>query len=206
MCDKCNCMTTDDSYSPHWTEMSKELDQSKDEYEAVSDTLQSYALIYPMTYEGIVKLYNYFTDLTVVGHILQNAVQKELTDGVPYEFALDTCVTEYLDSLPVDDFSIEVTGYPDVVEPTGVNPLDVQVAGKHYKKGIQPIEYAHVNGLDPNQKDIVAYITRFREKGGIEDLKKVVHYAQIIAFLEYGRTITVHPVTGEVMDLEVCDE
>ncbi len=42
----------------------------------------------------------------------------------------------------------------------------------HYTKlRIQPFEYSMQNGLDAMQHTIVKYVTRFRDKGGIRDLK-----------------------------------
>ena len=55
--------------------------------------------------------------------------------------------------------------------------LETQIAGQHYKnQKIQPIEYILENELPFIEGNIVKYITRWREKGGIEDLKKVKHY------------------------------
>ena len=55
--------------------------------------------------------------------------------------------------------------------------LETQIAGQHYKnQKIQPIEYILENKLPFIEGNIVKYITRWREKGGIEDLKKVKHY------------------------------
>lgn len=67
------------------------------------------------------------------------------------------------------------------------NPLDVQEGGSHYKqRGIQPIEYTEANNLNFQQGNVVKYITRHKEKNGVEDLGKVVHYALLEAFFTYG--------------------
>ena len=48
-----------------------------------------------------------------------------------------------------------------------------QVGGSHYKDmAIQPMQYSMANGLDPLQHTVVKYVSRFREKNGIEDLRK----------------------------------
>lgn len=66
------------------------------------------------------------------------------------------------------------------------NVLATQVGGDHYKKyPVQPIEYIMANGLDFAQGNIVKLATRFRDKGGAEDLHKVKQYADIL-LLEYG--------------------
>ena len=67
------------------------------------------------------------------------------------------------------------------------NPLVVQQSGNHYKNGkIQPIEYSERNNLSMCQGNIVKYITRHKEKNGIDDLAKVVHYALLEALFVYG--------------------
>jgi hypothetical protein len=63
--------------------------------------------------------------------------------------------------------------------------LDVQVGGDHYKKlKIQPIEYIHANQLPYCEANVVKYISRWREKGGIKDLEKVKHYVDLLIELE----------------------
>ena len=63
---------------------------------------------------------------------------------------------------------------------------DQQIGGDHYKGcGIQPIEYIHANKLDFIQGCVVKYITRFREKNGLEDLEKIKHYIDLLIQLEY---------------------
>lgn len=67
------------------------------------------------------------------------------------------------------------------------NVLRTQVGGDHYAKyPIQPIEYIQANHLDFAQGNIVKLATRFRDKGGAEDLRKIKQYADILLALEYG--------------------
>lgn len=71
------------------------------------------------------------------------------------------------------------------------NPLDVQVGGGHYKDfEIQPIEYCMRNKLDHCQSNVVKYVSRFRDKGGLEDLLKARHYIDILIGFEYGNDRT----------------
>jgi hypothetical protein len=69
------------------------------------------------------------------------------------------------------------------------NALSKQVGGNHYKDcNIQPVEYIAGNNLDFFEGNIVKYITRHRTKGeGEKDIKKVIHYAELILKLYYGR-------------------
>lgn len=65
------------------------------------------------------------------------------------------------------------------------NPLDVQVGGGHYKGlKIQPIEYIHANNLGYCEANVVKYISRWRSKGGLQDLQKVKHYVDLLIKLE----------------------
>lgn len=69
--------------------------------------------------------------------------------------------------------------------PREVSPLDRQVGGNHYKdKAIQPVEYIHANGLGFIEGSIVKYITRWRDKNGLEDLQKIKHYVDLLIDLE----------------------
>jgi hypothetical protein len=68
-----------------------------------------------------------------------------------------------------------------------MSALDIQAGGHHYKDcAIQPIEFIHANGLDFFQGNIVKYATRHKAKNGAEDLRKVIHYAQLALELQYG--------------------
>ncbi len=61
-----------------------------------------------------------------------------------------------------------------------VDPLTVQVAGDHYKKlAIQPMVFATANRYDPCAFSILKYVTRWRDKGGVQDLKKAFHIARM---------------------------
>ena len=56
---------------------------------------------------------------------------------------------------------------------------DNQIGGSHYKgKAIQPWDYIVANNLGYLEGNVVKYISRWKEKGGIDDLRKVVHYAE----------------------------
>ena len=63
---------------------------------------------------------------------------------------------------------------------------DNQVDGDHYKLPIQPIHYIHANGLDFLAGNVVKYISRHKAKGGPADIRKAIHYCELILELEYG--------------------
>ena len=62
-----------------------------------------------------------------------------------------------------------------------------QIGVDHYKTfPIMPIEYIYKNKLNFLEGNIVKYISRHRSKNGAEDIKKIIHYAELILQLEYG--------------------
>jgi len=61
------------------------------------------------------------------------------------------------------------------------DPLKEQVGGGHYKSmKIQPVEFILANELGFCEGNIVKYTCRYKQKGGVEDLKKVIHYAELL--------------------------
>lgn len=64
---------------------------------------------------------------------------------------------------------------------------DAQIAGEHYKTlKIQPIDYIIANKMNFQDGNVVKYISRHRAKNGAEDVRKAIHYCQLILELEYG--------------------
>ena len=55
-----------------------------------------------------------------------------------------------------------------------------QVGGSHYKLPIQPIEFIVKNNIPFREANIIKYVVRYKDKNGIEDLKKARHYLDMI--------------------------
>lgn len=69
-----------------------------------------------------------------------------------------------------------------------VNPLQHQEGGDHYKKqAVEPVEYIYLNGIPYIEGNVIKYVTRWRDKGGIADLKKARHYLDILIQFEEER-------------------
>lgn len=65
--------------------------------------------------------------------------------------------------------------------------LSTQVGGSHYKKmAIQPTEYSQKNKLNWCEGNIVKYASRHGSKNGAEDVRKIIHYAELLLLLDYG--------------------
>lgn len=65
------------------------------------------------------------------------------------------------------------------------NPLDTQVAGTHYKQmAIQPIQFIHANDIGYCEGNVIKYVSRWKDKGGLEDLRKAKHYIELLLAME----------------------
>ena len=63
-----------------------------------------------------------------------------------------------------------------------------QVSGKHYKdKEIQPWDYIYANNLGYFEGNCVKYVSRWKDKGGIADLEKAIHYLEKLIELENNK-------------------
>jgi hypothetical protein len=77
--------------------------------------------------------------------------------------------------------NIMQTTLPEKPQDEAKSALDRQVGGSHYKGcKIQPITFIHANNLGFMEGSVVKYITRWRAKGGVEDLKKCIHYLELL--------------------------
>jgi len=67
----------------------------------------------------------------------------------------------------------------------GDKSLSIQIGGGHYKKlVIQPVEYIHANQIPFIEGNVIKYVTRWRDKGGIADLEKAKHFIDLLLELE----------------------
>ncbi len=56
-----------------------------------------------------------------------------------------------------------------------------QVGGSHYKKyKIQPVEFIVKNNIGFCEGNVIKYVLRFKDKGGIADLEKAKHYIELL--------------------------
>lgn len=69
--------------------------------------------------------------------------------------------------------------------------LDSQVGGAHYKNfAIQPVEFCMKNNLNFCQSSVIKYVCRYRNKNGVQDIDKAIHFLQLLKELEYGESKT----------------
>lgn len=63
---------------------------------------------------------------------------------------------------------------------------DKQVGGDHYKNKVQHWDWAASNDLDYFQGSITKYVARWKNKNGLEDLKKAQHFLEKYIEMQEG--------------------
>jgi hypothetical protein len=59
--------------------------------------------------------------------------------------------------------------------------LDRQEGGSHYKNmAIQPVEFIVANNIPYREANVIKYTCRHAAKNGVEDIKKAIHYLEMI--------------------------
>ena len=62
---------------------------------------------------------------------------------------------------------------------------DTQIGGRHYADmAIQPVEFIHRNGIGFIEGSVIKYVSRWRKKNGVEDLKKARHFLDLLIEME----------------------
>ena len=65
---------------------------------------------------------------------------------------------------------------------------EIQVAGTHYKsQAIQPWDYIISNEIPYMEGNVIKYVSRWRDKGGLNDLRKAQHYLQKLIEVEEAK-------------------
>ena len=86
-----------------------------------------------------------------------------------------------------EDTRVAMNKLSSKVTSDGSTALQTQQGGNHYKDlAIQPVEYIHKNDIPYLEGNVIKYITRHQAKNGAEDIKKAIHYCQLILELQYG--------------------
>ena len=70
-----------------------------------------------------------------------------------------------------------------------MSAYDKQIGGSHYKNMVvQPSEFINKNKLLFAEGNAIKYICRHSYKNGKEDLKKAIHYIEMIIERDYSQT------------------
>ena len=79
-----------------------------------------------------------------------------------------------------------------------LDALTKQIGGDHYTSmEIQPAEYILANTLGHYESTALEYISRWKEKGGVDSLKKAQHALQILIDFHIGQATAPQPNTHE---------
>ena len=66
-----------------------------------------------------------------------------------------------------------------------MSALDEQAGGRHYLElPIQPVEFIHKNEIPYIEGNVIKYVTRWMEKGCLQDLHKAKHYINLLIEME----------------------
>lgn len=79
------------------------------------------------------------------------------------------------------------------------NPLKTQAEGSYYSRlPMQPVQFSMSNKLDACAHSILKYITRHREKNGLIDLGKAIHFSELREVLATAEhQVTDWPISPE---------
>jgi hypothetical protein len=70
----------------------------------------------------------------------------------------------------------------------GESPQDRQVGGSHYKDmAITPRDYILANNIEWDAGNVIKYVSRYKNKNGLQDLEKAKHYLEMLIELEDGK-------------------
>jgi len=109
-------------------------------------------------------------------------------DKSPIEGTFPKNLFEEVDAKVEEDTPVKTLG--DILEEakaTVTSAMSTQVGGSHYTKmKIQPYEYCHVNRMGYVEGTALKYLSRWRDKGGLEDLEKAKHAIEWL--IEYEQT------------------
>ncbi|TXH56500.1 MAG: DUF3310 domain-containing protein [Desulfurellales bacterium] len=68
------------------------------------------------------------------------------------------------------------------------NARSVQIGGDHYKKfAIQPFDFITANNVPWAEASAIVYLLRWRDKNGLEDLRKARHFIDLLIERETSR-------------------
>jgi hypothetical protein len=84
-----------------------------------------------------------------------------------------------------------------------MSALDKQEGGDHYKTmKIQPVEFCQRNGLNFCESSAIKYICRHKRKNGAEDIRKAIHFLELLLEVEYSKTEEWKPVKGVTKSID----
>lgn len=109
------------------------------------------------------------------------AAKPEVCCGNPVACGNSECVVKNMHAAQHAGDSRWRNLYRPLQPATDTSSYDTQVGGAHYKDmPIQPVQYILANGLPFVEGAVVKYVSRWRAKGGVEDLRKARHFLDML--------------------------
>ena len=114
---------------------------------------------------------------------------KNGTLNIEHPEVLADCLKEALSDVVFIDVGGDTR--PTEVTTTKGGADSLQVGGSHYKgMKIQHAEFCQVNRLGWCESAAIKYLCRHNGKNKVEDLKKAIHYVQLLAQYDYKVDLT----------------
>ena len=86
---------------------------------------------------------------------------------------------------PVNPVTLDTMQVPSKYSPKKKSTVEPN----HYKKfKMEPFDFIHKNNLGFAEGNVIKYICRWREKNGVEDLKKAIRYIELLIEGEENET------------------
>jgi hypothetical protein len=78
-------------------------------------------------------------------------------------------------------------GATEMMREMAMNALNKQEGGDHYKSmKIQPVEFITANNIGFLEGNVIKYICRHETKNGAEDIRKAIHYCELLLQTKYA--------------------
>jgi len=84
-----------------------------------------------------------------------------------------------------------------------------QVDGDHYTSSIECWDYILANNIGYLEGTAIKYLTRWRKKGGINDIKKAIHFLEKLVEVEEAKAephVTITGVHQQWVQMNLLDE
>lgn len=70
----------------------------------------------------------------------------------------------------------------------GSGKENIEVGGQHYQTAIQPWDFIYANKIPFDEANCIKYLCRHKDKGGAEDIRKVISYCKHILKTQYDES------------------
>lgn len=112
------------------------------------------------------------------------------SNGHHYTWSQDRAAWTRYGAPPYDKGKLKepVYGPSGHLGPIASQILATSPGGEHYRKmKIEPIVYIEENGIPFHEGNVIKYVTRWRDKNGVEDLRKARFYIDRLIELEESK-------------------